>query len=66
MSNRSLPPQLPAQPFNVTTPHLGLNKPLPGGDDDIWGDLLNDNADVLDAAIHALQQLTGTIDCGEF
>lgn len=34
---------------NVQTTNLGLNKPLVGGDDDVWGDLINTNADTLDA-----------------
>jgi hypothetical protein len=40
-----------ATPTNVLTPNLGLNKPAVGGDDDVWGGLLNANADVLDAAL---------------
>jgi hypothetical protein len=52
-------------PSNITTPNLGLNKPAVGGDDDIWGGLLNANADTLDAAVTDLRaevsQLTGTL-----
>jgi len=33
---------------NVTTPILALNKPVPNAANDIWGQLLNQNADVLD------------------
>jgi hypothetical protein len=52
-------------PFNDTTPNLGLNKPLVGGDDNIWGDLLNANADTLDTEITQIrgeiQRLTGIL-----
>lgn len=44
--------------FNVTTPNLGLNKPDVGGDDDIWGDLINANQDLLDALIPTYAKLT--------
>lgn len=47
------------EPTNVLTPNLGLNKPLVGGDDDVWGDLLNANADTLDSQITALHQQFG-------
>lgn len=40
--------------MNATTPNLHLNKPLVDGDDNIWGGLLNDNADTLDTVIHGL------------
>mgnify|MGYP003393929769 CR=1 FL=1 len=33
----------------TTTTNLGLKKPTPGGDTDVWGEHLNDNADVLEA-----------------
>lgn len=36
-----------------TTPNLGLNKPLVGGDSNAWGDMLNENSDKLDVAIPA-------------
>ena len=49
MSNRKI--NDPVDPFNEITDNLNLNKPLVGGDDDIWGDLLNENADILDAVI---------------
>jgi hypothetical protein len=42
-------------PLNETTPNLGLNKPTVGGDDNIWGGLLNDNADVLDTTITGMR-----------
>jgi hypothetical protein len=42
-------------PLNETTPNLGLNKPTVGGDDDVWGDLLNDNSDVLDTTITGMR-----------
>jgi len=35
----------------VLTPRLGLSKPVIDGDDDVWGDFLNDNADILDAQV---------------
>ena len=35
----------------VLTPRLGLSKPIIDGDDDVWGDFLNDNADILDAQV---------------
>jgi hypothetical protein len=38
-------------PFNITTPRLGLNKPLVDGDIDVWGDYLNANADILDQSV---------------
>jgi len=34
-----------------TTPNLGLKKPTPGADDDLWGTHWNENADKLDLAI---------------
>lgn len=37
----------------TTTPFLGLFKPNPGEDVDLWGDRLNINADRLDAALQA-------------
>jgi hypothetical protein len=50
---------------NITTPNLALNKPLVGGDDDIWGGLLNANSDTLDSAITNLRtevnQLSGAL-----
>jgi len=33
------------------TPNLGLYKPVPGEDDDVWGTHLNLNADTLDTAM---------------
>jgi hypothetical protein len=42
-------------PLNETTPNLGLNKPTVGGDDDVWGYLLNANADTLDTTITDLR-----------
>jgi hypothetical protein len=42
-------------PLNETTPNLGLNKPTVGGDDNVWGDLLNDNSDVLDTTITGIR-----------
>ena len=33
------------------TPNLGLYKPVPGEDDDVWGSHLNLNADTLDTAL---------------
>lgn len=38
---------------STRTPLLGLNKPDPGGDVDIWGGELNHNADILDGALLA-------------
>jgi hypothetical protein len=35
----------------TTTPNLGLYKPTPNADGDMWGDHLNANADILDAAV---------------
>jgi hypothetical protein len=35
----------------TTTPNLGLYKPVPGEDDDVWGTHLNLNADTLDTAL---------------
>jgi hypothetical protein len=40
-------------PRSAQTPRLGLFKPDPGGDVDVWGDELNANADVLDGALLA-------------
>jgi len=34
-----------------TTPVLGLYKPLVDGDDDAWGDYLNNNCDILDGIV---------------
>lgn len=36
------------------TPNYALYKPTPGADDDIWGDHLNANADILDALIKTI------------
>jgi len=33
----------------TTTPNLGLFKPTPNADADLWGGHLNQNADILDA-----------------
>lgn len=49
-------PRLPGdglgpEPANAPTPILALNKPDVGADDDVWGDLWNANADILDAAL---------------
>lgn len=38
---------------STQTPRLGLNKPDPGGDVDVWGEELNANADILDGALLA-------------
>jgi hypothetical protein len=35
------------------TPNLGLYKPVPGEDDDVWGTHLNANADTLDTTLKA-------------
>src|SRR3954468_13309496 len=35
----------------TTTPRLGLIKPTPGLDDDLWGGHLNQNSDTIDAAM---------------
>jgi hypothetical protein len=35
----------------TTTPNLGLLKPTPNADGDLWGDHLNQNADTLDALL---------------
>jgi hypothetical protein len=35
----------------TTTPNLGLFKPTPNADGDMWGDHWNQNADKLDAAV---------------
>ncbi len=35
----------------TTTPNLGLYKPVPGEDDDVWGDHINANSDTLDSAL---------------
>ena len=37
----------------TTTPNLGLIKPTPNADADMWGGHLNTNADILDAALGA-------------
>lgn len=37
----------------TTTPHLGLTKPDPNGDDDAWAPMLNGNADILDTQVKA-------------
>jgi hypothetical protein len=36
------------------TPNLGLKKPTPGADDDMWGTHWNDNATILDTAFTAI------------
>ena len=33
------------------TPNLGLYKPVPGADDDIWGEHINFNSDTIDTAL---------------
>jgi hypothetical protein len=48
-------------PLNETTPNLGLNKPTVGGDDNVWGGLLNDNSDVLDTTITDLRGEIATL-----
>jgi hypothetical protein len=56
----------------TTTPNLHLYKPNPGADVDTWGDHLNANADLLDAALSptgsflpiAGGTLTGTLTLG--
>lgn len=35
------------------TPNLGLNKPEVGGDENVWGYLLNDNFDILDTEVYS-------------
>jgi hypothetical protein len=35
----------------TTTPNLGLIKPTPNADGDLWGDHLNQNADTLDTVL---------------
>jgi hypothetical protein len=35
----------------TTTPVLGLTKPTVGADDDSWGNMWNQNADVLDTKV---------------
>ena len=35
----------------VQTPKYSLNKPDVGGDTDVWGGMLNDNADIIDAEL---------------
>lgn len=41
------------------TPRYNLAKPLVDGDDDIWGDMLNGNADILDSIIYDLNGRAG-------
>ncbi len=45
----------------TTTPNLGLYKPIPGEDDDVWGDHLNANADTLDTALKAHSDALATV-----
>lgn len=40
---------------DTTTPNLGLTKPQIGSSRDSWGDKLNANADLIDAAVKAVQ-----------
>jgi hypothetical protein len=35
----------------TTTPNVGLKKPITGSDNDLWGDHLNSNADLLDTLL---------------
>lgn len=39
----------------TTTPNLSLSKPDVGGDDDVWGGLLNGNSDILDDEVQDLK-----------
>jgi hypothetical protein len=41
----------------TTTPRLGLIKPTDGGDDDLWGPMLNTNSDTLDSQMATQTQL---------
>ncbi len=48
----------------ATTPRLGLKKPTVDADDDLWGDHLNQNMDILDTAppaahTHPISDVTG-------
>jgi hypothetical protein len=49
---------------STQTPRLGLNKPDPGGDVDVWGDELNHNADVLDQALLVAQAAASFLSLG--
>jgi hypothetical protein len=40
---------------STETPRLGLKKPDPGGDIDLWGDEVNQNFDILDQTLLATQ-----------
>jgi hypothetical protein len=42
----------------TTTPRLGLTKPVVGAEDDIWGPMLNGNADTLDTVTAKDSDLT--------
>ena len=47
----------------TTTPNFGLIKPVPGEDDDVWGDHLNSNSDTIDTTLKALSDSIGvTVD----
>jgi hypothetical protein len=40
------------------TPNLGIIKPADGEEDGVWGDLVNDNMDILDVAINGVLSLS--------
>jgi hypothetical protein len=49
--------------MSTFTPNLNLEKPVPGdvSTADTWGDVLNDNADLIDTAVAAKQPLDATL-----
>ena len=46
--------------MSTTTTNLALDKPTVGGDANVWGTLLNGNADTLDATLGAFGNAAGT------
>lgn len=46
--------------MSTATTNLALQKPTVGGDANVWGTLLNGNADILDAALGAFGNTAGT------
>lgn len=46
--------------MSTATTNLALQKPTVGGDANVWGTLLNGNADILDAALGAFGSTAGT------
>jgi hypothetical protein len=54
--------EITVDPLATHTPNLNLAKPDPGGDIDIWGDLINGNFDIIDTVSTRAAILIGVMD----